>query len=96
MPIATQADETAQRGIVMLLEPIYEQDFRNCSFGFGSGRNARHALQVICDGVMDRRARWVLAVDVRNYCDSIDHTKLREMLAKRLTDGVARRMINSG
>jgi Reverse transcriptase (RNA-dependent DNA polymerase) len=38
-------DKVAQRAIVMLLEPIYEQDFLNCSFGFRTGRNAHQALR---------------------------------------------------
>ena len=87
-------DKVAQRAIVMLLEPIYEQDFRNCSFGFRSGRNAHQALEVIRRGILVQRARWVLEVDVRKYFDSIDHAKLRELLARRVTDGVVRRMID--
>jgi retron-type reverse transcriptase len=78
----------------MLLEPIYEQDFRQCSFGFRSGRNAHQALRVIRRGIVGQGARWVLEVDVRKYFDSIDHAKLRELLARRVTDGVVRRMID--
>jgi RNA-directed DNA polymerase len=37
--------EASLRAIVMLLEPIYEQDFRDCSFGFRAGRNAHQALR---------------------------------------------------
>ena len=84
----------AQRAIVMLLESIYEQDFQDCSFGFRSGRNAHQALEVIRRGILVQRARWVLEVDVRKYFDSIDHAKLREFLARRVTDGVVRRMID--
>ena len=87
-------DKVAQRAIVMLLEPIYEQDFRDCSFGFRCGRNAHQALEVIRRGILVQRARWVLEVDVRKYFDSIDHAKLRELLARRVTDGVVRRMID--
>jgi RNA-directed DNA polymerase len=87
-------DKVAQRAIVMLLEPIYEQDFRDCSFGFRCGRNAHQALEVIRRGILAQRARWVLEVDVRKYFDSIDHAKLRELLARRVTDGVVRRMID--
>ena len=87
-------DKVAQRAIVMLLEPIYERDFLDCSFGFRAGRNAHQALQVLRRGIMERRARWVLEVDVRKYFDSIDHAKLRELLARRVTDGVVRRMID--
>jgi retron-type reverse transcriptase len=55
-------DKVAQRAIAMLLEPIYEQDFRQCSFGFRSGRNAHQALRVIRHGIVGQGARWVLEV----------------------------------
>jgi retron-type reverse transcriptase len=84
----------AQRAIALLLEPIYEQDFRDCSFGFRTGRNAHQALLEIRRGIMEQRGRWVLEVDVRKYFDSIDHAKLRELLARRVTDGVVRRLID--
>ncbi len=92
--IPTFEEKVAQRSIAMLLEPIYEHDFRECSFGFRPGRNAHQALQVIRRGIMKQRGRWVLEVDVRKYFDSIDHAKLRELLARRVTDGVVRRLID--
>jgi RNA-directed DNA polymerase len=87
-------DKVAQRAIVMLLEPIYEQDFLDCSFGFRPGRSAHQALQAVRSGVMERGGRWVLDIDVRKYFDSIDRAKLRELLARRVTDGVVRRLID--
>ncbi|MGH8650962.1 MAG: group II intron reverse transcriptase/maturase [Gammaproteobacteria bacterium] len=87
-------DKVAQRAIVMLLEPIYEQDFQDCSFGFRPGRNAHQALRVIWSTIMGRGGRWVLDVDVRKYFDSIPFTPLRECLAIRVTDGVVRRVID--
>ncbi|HZA29212.1 MAG TPA: group II intron reverse transcriptase/maturase [Gammaproteobacteria bacterium] len=87
-------DKVAQRAIVMLLEPIYEQDFQDCSFGFRPGRNAHQALRVIWSTIMGWGGRWVLDVDVRKYFDSIPFTPLRECLARRVTDGVVRRMID--
>ena len=87
-------EKVAQRAIALLLEPIYEQDFRDCSFGFRTGRNAHQALQEIRRGIMEQRGRWVLEVDVRKYFDSIDHAKLRELLARRVSDGVVRRLID--
>src|SRR6266481_1989469 len=62
-------DKVAQRAIVLLLEPIYEQDFLDCSFGFRVGRNAHQALLVIRRGITEQRSRWVLEVDVRKYFD---------------------------
>lgn len=87
-------DKVAQRAIVMLLEPLYEQDFLDCSFGYRAGRNAHQALQVIRRGVMEQRGYWVLEVDVRKYFDSIPRAQLREILARRVTDGVVRRLID--
>jgi len=87
-------DKVAQRAIVMLLEPIYEHDFHDCSFGFRPGRSAHEALRSVWKGIMYRGGQWVLDVDVRKYFDSIDQAKLRELLARRVTDGVVRRLID--
>ena len=48
-------DKVVQRAIVMLLEPIYEQDFLNCSFGFRTGRNAHESLKDRPPGRYERR-----------------------------------------
>ena len=56
-------EKLAQRAVAMLLEPIYEQDFMDCSFGFRPGRSAHQALQALRTGVMARRGYWVLEVD---------------------------------
>jgi len=87
-------EKVAQRAIVMLLEPIYEQDFRECSFGFRTGRSAHQALQALRAGIMMRGGRWVLEVDIRKYFDSIPFAELREFLSQRVTDGVVRRLID--
>lgn len=88
------ADKVAQKAVVMLLEPIYEQVFLDCSFGFRPARNAHQALQEVRTAIMERGGRWVLDVDLRKYFDSIDRTKLREFLDRRVTDGVVRRLID--
>jgi RNA-directed DNA polymerase len=87
-------DKIAQRAVVMLLEPLYEQDFLDCSFGSRPGRSAHQALQAVWRGIMGRGGRWVLDVDVRKYFASIPHANLRELLARRVTDGVVRRLID--
>jgi RNA-directed DNA polymerase len=87
-------EKVAQRAIVMLLEPIYEQDFLSCSFGLRPGRNAHQALQTLRTGVMDQRGYWVLEVDIRKFYDSIPRSTLRDVLARRVTDGVVRRVID--
>ncbi len=87
-------DKVAQRAITMLLEPIYEQTFLDCSFGYRPARNAHQALQVLRNGIMKRRGYWVLEVDIRKFFDSIPFAALRDCLAKRVTDGVVRKLID--
>lgn len=84
----------AQRAIVLLLEPIYEQDFMPCSYGFRPGRSAHQALRDLRSFIMENGARWVLDVDLRKYFDTIDHGHLRTFLARRVTDGVVRKMLD--
>lgn len=92
--IPTFEDKVAQRAIVLLMEPIYEQDFQNCSFGFRPGRSAHQALRHLRSRIMENNGRWVLDVDLRRYFETIDHGHLRDFLAKRVVDGVIRRMID--
>jgi len=87
-------DKVAQRAVLMLLEPIYEQDFAEDSYGFRPGRNAHQALQVVRRALQQQGRRWALDVDVRKYFASIPHAKLRELLARRVVDGVVRRLID--
>jgi len=92
--IPTFEDKIAQRAIGMLLEPIYEQDFRDCSYGFRRGRSAHQALRALRNHVMDSGIRWVIDVDIRKYFDSINHQHLRKVLDQRVKDGVVRRLID--
>lgn len=92
--IPTFEDKVAQRAIVLLLEPIYEQDFRDCSFGFRPGRSAHQALRHLRSRIMENNGRWILDVDLRRYFETIDHGHLRDFLARRVVDGVVRRMID--
>jgi RNA-directed DNA polymerase len=93
--IPTFEDKVAQRVIVMALEPIYEQDFLPCSFGFRPGRSAHQALKALSSAFMGWRGlSWVLDVDISKYYDTIQHHHLRAFLDRRVTDGVIRRMID--
>jgi len=92
--IPTFEDKVAQRAVAMVLEAVYEQDFRACSHGFRPGRSAHDALGVLFSVITWRRQHWVLDVDIRKYFDSIPHHHLRAFLDQRVTDGVIRRMID--
>src|ERR1051325_10679561 len=88
--IPTLEDKVLQRAVVMLLEPIYERDFRACSYGFRPGRSAHQALEALFGALVWQRQHWVLDVDIRKYFDSIPHHHLRAFLDQRVTDGVIR------
>lgn len=91
--IPTFEDKVLQRAVVMLLEPVYEQDFLDCSYGYRRGRNAHQALGALRDALMEMGGGWVLEVDIRNYFGTIDHAHLREALHQRIGDGVVLRLI---
>ena len=67
--IPTLEDKILQRAVVMLLEPIYEQDFLDCSFGFRPGRSAHQALERFRNQLMNGRGGWILEVDIRKFFD---------------------------
>jgi RNA-directed DNA polymerase len=91
--IPTFADKVLQRAVVMALEPIYEQDFLDCSYGFRPGRSAHQALQDLWRKLMNIGGGWVVEVDIRKFFDMLDHAHLRELLHKRVRDGVLLRLI---
>jgi group II intron reverse transcriptase/maturase len=91
--IPTLEDKVLQRAVVMLLEPIYEQDFYDCSYGFRPGRSAHQALETLWKQTMDSHGGWILEVDIRKFFDTLDHAHLRAFLQQRVRDGVLTRLI---
>ncbi len=91
--VPTFEDKIVQRAVQMILEPLYEQDFYDCSYGFRPGRSAHQALEVIDQWLYRNKGGWVLDVDVSSFFDSLDHEKLRDMLRQRVSDGVIGRLI---
>jgi group II intron reverse transcriptase/maturase len=77
----------------MVLEPVYEQDFLDCSYGFRPGRNPHQALQALWDGVMELRGAWVIDLDIQAFFDSMERTHLHAFLDQRVRDGVIRRVL---
>ncbi len=74
-----------QQATRLVLEPIFEADFRDCSFGFRPRRSAHQALQRIRQAVK-RGARWVVDADVQSFFDEIDHEVLLRLVARRVSD----------
>jgi group II intron reverse transcriptase/maturase len=91
--IPTLEDKLLQRAVVMLLEPIYEQDFDPGSYGFRVGRSAHQALEDLWKRTMDNGGGWILEVDIRKFFDTLGHSHLREFLQLRVRDGVLKRLI---
>jgi RNA-directed DNA polymerase len=91
--IPTLEDKILQRAIVMLIEPIYEQDFYDGSYGFRPRRGAHDALQDVRETIKRFGGGWVLEVDLRKFFDTLNHVHLRELVQHRVRDGVVRRHI---
>jgi RNA-directed DNA polymerase len=92
--IPTFEDKVLQRAVVQVLEPIYEQDFRDCSYGFRPGRSAHQALDVLWHQVMGLGGCWLLDVDLQQFFDTLEHGHLRTFLRQRVRDGVLLRLID--
>ncbi len=87
--IPTLEDKVLQRAVVMLLTPLYEQDFCDFSYGFRRRRSAHQALEALWGGIMEMGGDcWVLEVDIKSYFDTVEHRYLREFYGKRVRDGV--------
>ena len=91
--IPTFEDKVLQRGVGMLLEAIYEGDFAPFSYGFRPGRSAHQALEALRDGIMEMSGGWVVEVDIRKFFDTVDHERFREIVRRRVRDGVMLRLI---
>ena len=90
--IPTVRDRVVQMAAKLVVEPIFEADFKPCSYGFRPKKSATQALEAI------RKAgnygyNFVLEADIRAYYDSIDQSKLMEMLAERITDRRVQKLI---
>jgi group II intron reverse transcriptase/maturase len=86
-------DKVLQRAAVMLLEPLFEQDFLDCSYGFRPKRSQHQALAALWNQVMAVGGGWILEIDIRQFFDTMDKTVLRELIEQRVGDGVIKRLI---
>lgn len=94
-PIGISAfeDKLVQDAVREVLEAIYEQDFLDCSHGFRPKRSAHDAIRAL-DRIMHRgKVSWILEADIVSFFDSLDRTKLKELLQIRVVDGSLMRFI---
>src|SRR5580658_8945021 len=91
--IPTFEDKVLQRAVAMVLEAVYKQSFLDCSYGFRPGRSAHQALRLVQNQTVKMAGKWVLEIDIRKFFDSLDHSQLRNIVRKRVRDGVLLRLI---
>lgn len=83
--IPTVKDRIVQTATKMVIEPIFEADFKECSFGFRPDRNQHQALEVIRKAC-NNRGMYVLDADIKGYFDNLNHEKLLMLVGKRISD----------
>lgn len=91
--IPTFEDKVLQRAAAMVLEAVYEQDFLDCSYGFRPSRSPHRALVALREPLMEIHGGFVIELDIRKFFDTVDRSRLREMLRRRVRDGVLLRLI---
>jgi RNA-directed DNA polymerase len=84
--IPTVRDRVVQAAVLLILEPIFEADFEDCSYGFRPGRSAHDALQVILQHLKGGQTA-VYDADLAGYFDSIPHDQLIAGVRMRVVDG---------
>jgi RNA-directed DNA polymerase len=83
--IPTVKDRVVQTAVLLILEPIFEADFLDCSYGFRPNRNAHQALAEI-EWNLQQGRREIYDADLSSYFDTIPHDKLMACVRKRVSD----------
>jgi group II intron reverse transcriptase/maturase len=91
--IPTYEDKILQRAVLMVLEPVYEADFLDASHGFRPGRGAHGALASLWKQAMKLGCCYIVDVDLRKFFDTIHHGHFRDLLKRRVRDGVIVRLV---
>ena len=83
--IPTVRDRVVQMAALLILEPIFEADFADCSYGFRPGRSCHQALEQIAENLRAGR-QAVYDADLRSYFDTIPHDNLLKCVQRRVVD----------
>jgi len=90
--IPTVKDRVVQTALVILLQPIFEADFSELSFGYRPGRDAHQALDAVKKALLQGK-ETVIDADLSDYFGTIPHAGLLQLVAKRVSDGSILRLI---
>lgn len=91
--IPTIKDRVIQMAVKIVVEPIFEADFKDCSYGFRPKHSAHQALKKI-KGLLNRGYAHVIDADLKSYFDTIPHNRLLKLVAERIADKNILKLIN--
>ncbi len=92
--IPTIKDRLVQMATLLIIEPIFEKDFLDCSYGFRPNRSAHDAIQEITTNLKSGRTA-IYDADLKGYFDSIPHDQLMKCVKMRITDGTVLKLIET-
>jgi RNA-directed DNA polymerase len=84
--VPTVRDRVVQAAMRLVLEPIFERDFAEQSYGFRPNRGCKEALRRV-DGLLKQAYTWIVDADLKSYFDTIPHEPLKERVAEKVSDG---------
>jgi RNA-directed DNA polymerase len=90
--IPTVRDRAAQTALLAVLEPIFERDFAEHSYGFRPGRGAQQAIARV-EQLLAQGLTWVVDADLKGYFDSIPQGQLLKAVEKKIADGRILRLL---
>ena len=90
--IPTVRDRVVQTAVRNVLEPIFERDFAEHSYGFRPQRSCHDALRRV-DQLLKAGYQYVVDVDLKSYFDTIPHERLLQRLGEKVTDGRVLRLV---
>jgi len=85
--IPTIKDRIVQQAVKMVLEPIFEVKFLDCSYGYRPNRSAQQAMKKLEYYRTGKAYRWTLDGDIKGFFDNVDHDIMIGLVAKEISDG---------
>ena len=79
-------DRIVQDRASLILQAIWEPEFRDCSYGFRPERNAHQALKRLAEIIAVKHTQWIVEADIKGFFDHVTHSHLRRFLAHRIAD----------
>ena len=94
LSIPTIRDRVVQQALKNVIEPIFEAEFLDSSFGYRAGKSAKQAIERI-EEIRNEGHEWVADADIKAFFDTVNHEKLIDAVAERISDGRILRLIRA-